>query len=160
MRMIHGRTLVLRAGLALAVLSPAVPCAALSPAVPGHVVAQPPGAPAADGDATRDDALNALLDAVYGPDRAVAGTAGRELLESVLARPAFVHKAVGPFDLYVYQSGALATSALAKKTLEDGAAGLAKAADVIEKRFNRSSGLVSGRRFPLVLTASEKGAEQ
>ncbi len=138
----NGRDGFIAVVAALALLAPHAPAVRASPG------------PASPGDPARDRALGRLLAAAYGPDHALADGGGRDLFEAVLARPVFRHAAVGPFDLYVYESGPLAKGKEGREALADAAAGLAAAAAVIERRFGHGDGLVAGRRFPIVLASS------
>jgi hypothetical protein len=115
---------------------------------------------APDADAARDKALTIMLDTAFpdGTDTALAG--GRELFEAVLQTDAFLHKAIGPFDLYVFQEDGLGKARNARQVLEDATRGLARAAPVLTRWFDRPEGLVSSRRFPIVLTSAHREARQ
>jgi hypothetical protein len=80
----------------------------------------------------------------------------RLLFADALASNAFLHQAVGPFDLYVYQADQLAIQGKAQQVLERAAEGLAPLAVVMQRRFGRLSGVLSGRRFPIVLASSDR----
>jgi hypothetical protein len=80
----------------------------------------------------------------------------RWLFADALASGAFQHQAVGPFDLYVYQADQLGTEATARGALERAAAGLQPLADLMQRRFDRERGVLSGKRFPIVLANSDR----
>lgn len=124
--------------------------------------ATPPGtvaAAAAPAEKARDGARDALLESAF-PDGQPSARDGRVLFTRVLQSERFLHEAVGPFDLYVYKADGLAKSRTAKKTLKSAAEGLASAAAVVERTFSREEGLISGRRFPIVLTSQEGEKER
>ncbi|HTE06089.1 MAG TPA: hypothetical protein VK824_07835 [Planctomycetota bacterium] len=124
-------------------------------------------APAADAQATvqaagqaasptRDAAAKALLEAA-----GVDGTArGRELFAQVLASELFGHEAVGPFDVYVARLDGQKKPADLKKTLGLAHEELLALQPVLEKRFPRQDGILSGQRFPIVLVDSDRANGQ
>jgi len=115
---------------------------------------------AATTDPARDQALDRLLETAFGAQRAASDASGRALLEGVLAQPVFEHAVVGPFDVYVYEVGAFGKGKAGRKVLDDSAQGLASAAGLFGRLPQRSDGLVSGQRFPIVLTPDRAAYEQ
>jgi len=115
---------------------------------------------AAATDPARDKALGRLLEAVCGPERQAPGAEGRALLQAVLSQPSFEHAEVGPFDVYVYKVGSLAKARAGKKLLSDATDGLGRVAELFGRLPARPDGLVSGRRFPIVLTPDVEAYQQ
>ncbi len=102
----------------------------------------------------RDRAVTKLLE--------TAGVAanvsnGRELFEQVVATEAFSHGAIGPFDIYVYRADGLESERTAARVVKDAIAGLEPLVPVMERYFSRDAGVISGRRFPIVITEAGKG---
>jgi hypothetical protein len=112
----------------------------------------------AAGDA-RAEGLQRMLKAALGDGATVPAGGGRETFLAVLNSEAFLHEAIGPFDVYVAKADALKKAADAKKLLQRAVDGLQPLLPVMEKRFGRATGSVSGHRFPLILCSSrrEKG---
>ncbi len=112
---------------------------------------------AAPGDPNRDVRLAELLDAVYPEGVEAAPTAGRELFLAVLGdAEQFEHRAVGPFDLYLYKIDGQAKERTAQKTADKLADGLAPLVPFMDRHFGEAdgTGLMSGRRFPIVVAES------
>jgi len=101
-----------------------------------------------------EEALVALLGEA---GRAVVPAHGDAALrDEVLAAGPFEHEPVGPFDLFVLVDDELSRARAARRLLSDAAEGLSPAAGVVAELFDRERGLVSGRRFPIVLAESER----
>jgi len=121
----------------------------------------PPAAPAAPvKDRTYDLALMRVVERAF-PDAAdeALPDAGREFLRRALDSPAFVHEAIGPFDVYVLLADELSGASAAKGTLKRAVEGLTPLVPIMTLHFGRESGLISGRRFPLVLCAADATRE-
>ena len=117
-------------------------------------------APAAP-DRAYDRALLRIIENAF-PDAqgdADLPSSQRQLLRDVLGSPAFVHEAVGPFDLYVMVADGLASESAARATLKSAAAGLTPLVPVMARHFGRADGLISGHRLPLVLCAADATRE-
>src|SRR6185436_1505668 len=141
--------LALAFALPLAAAPAAAPAAALAPAAPA-----PP-------DRAYDRALlriieNAFPDATSETD---LPSSQRQLLRDALASPAFVHEAVGPFDVHVLVADELASESAARATLKAAVAGLTPLVPVMARHFGRAEGLISGQRLPLVLCAADATRE-
>jgi len=140
----------------LCAMSALVPAAHAVAPLFAPLVAPGPNAspgPTAPIDPGRDEARDALL------ERAELGTSqdsGRTLFEAALASAAFDHLAVGPFDLYAYRADGFKKSKDGKKALKSAAEGLEPLAEVLAQRFGAERGVVSGRRFPVVLTSAKR----
>ena len=139
-------TFTLALSLAVAPVAPVAPAAA---------------APAAEPDRAYDRALLRLIEHAF-PDATGESDLPanpRQLLRDALASPAFVHEAVGPFDVYVLLADELATEGAARATLQAAAAGLSPLVPVMARHFGREDGLISGQRLPLVLCAADATRE-
>lgn len=110
-------------------------------------------APIAANDQARDRAADALLVELDVGDNV---SDGRDLLAQVLATEAFHHEPVGPFDVYALEADGLSARE-AKRTVKDAVKCLEPLVDVLERHFTRELGVVSGRRFPILLTESGEG---
>jgi hypothetical protein len=112
-------------------------------------------------DRAYDLALMRILEQAFPDlsDDTALPDAGRQLLDEVLTSPAFVHEAVGPFDVYVLLADELAGKALAQKTLEQAVDGLTPLVPIMTLHFGRSAGLISGQRLPIVLCAADATRE-
>jgi hypothetical protein len=114
----------------------------------------------AGGDAARDAALAGVLERAGLTKRGEAVPAGDlALFEGALQSDAFVHAATGPLDVYVHRSGPLEGAKAARKTLEQAVAGLAPAGALLAREFGREQGVLSERRFPLLLAGGAGFAE-
>src|SRR5262245_60963208 len=71
----------------------------------------------ADGD-PRAEGLQRMLNSALGDGAQVAAGAGRDTFLSVLNSDAFLHEAVGPFDVYVSKADGLKKAADGKKILQ------------------------------------------
>jgi hypothetical protein len=106
----------------------------------------------------RDRLVNELLEEALPGSRPEPG---RELFLAVLGSEAFLHEAVGPFDLYVYRADGLRKKRKAAKLLGKAAKGLAPAAESVARWYpDADEGVVSGRRFPVVLASSDPGDDE
>jgi len=106
-------------------------------------------------DATEERLLREVIEqALPGTD--VPASGDRELFERVLGSELFDHEAVGPFDLYVMRADGLEKVSKARKIERKAVEGLEPLAAVMERHFGREDGLVSGRRFPIVLVDSDR----
>ena len=112
-------------------------------------------------DTTRDGALAAALERCFPGDFDLARDGpplgDRLLWQDALAGPGFASAAVGPLDVHVYLADGWAQDKDARAELERAQRGLQPAADLVARRFDRPSGLLSGRRIPVVLASSAKG---
>ncbi len=111
---------------------------------------------AASPGSARDEALATLLERCFPGEFDLRSGGGPPPADGIffgeaLARPAFVHAAVGPLDVYVSAAGALREAPQARAVLASAARGLAPLAALLEREFPRAEGLLSGRRFPIVL---------
>ncbi|MHC5212147.1 MAG: hypothetical protein ACYTG2_15625 [Planctomycetota bacterium] len=108
-------------------------------------------APPFDG---HDQALVTALDRAFPGEFAEGAPPPGDavLLHDVLRSEAFAHAPVGPLDVYVYRAGDLAGEA-AEQTLLAAQAGLAPLGELLSRHFDRPTGLISGRRFPIVLAS-------
>ncbi|MDG2148636.1 MAG: hypothetical protein P8N09_03840 [Planctomycetota bacterium] len=110
-------------------------------------------------DPERRSALQKLLEdasargAKVTPE--VFSSGSREAFLEVLSSDLFLHEDVGPFDVFVMQADGFKNKATAEKTLAAAVRGLEPVVPVIKDFFGGSPGLVSGRRFPIVLASSE-----
>jgi hypothetical protein len=108
------------------------------------------------GDAVREAALTDVLGRAGLVSEGQALPAGdAALLERALASDAFVHAAAGPLDVYVQRAGKLGNEQAARKLLDQAVAGLAPTVALFEREFGREQGVLSGRRFPLLLAGEE-----
>lgn len=112
-------------------------------------------AAAAPPDATAERLVREVLTEAL-PDTAVPTAGDRALFEAVLHSDLFEHAAVGPFDLYVMRADSLGKPAQVSKIVTRAAAGLEPLVPVMARHFGRQAGLVSGRRFPIVLVESDR----
>jgi len=119
-----------------------------------------PGPAAHAGETAAQRQAEALVATALGPARAEAPAPGRALFERVLASEAFVGRAVGPLDVYVRVADALGKPRAAQKLLDEAVRGLTPAAELLAARFDRPTGLVSGRRFTVVLADADLQAGQ
>src|SRR5678815_460376 len=102
-------------------------------------VAPAAAAPAAQPDRAYDRALLRLIEHAF-PDATGESDLPadpRQLLRDALASPAFVHEAVGPFDVYVLLADELAAEGAARATLQAAAAGLSPLVPVMARHFGR-----------------------
>ena len=78
----------------------------------------------------------------------------------VVARPAFLHEAVGPFDVYLYMADDLAKERQARKVLDRLVEGLEPLLPVMERHFgsDREETLIAGRRLPILVASSDRAA--
>ena len=118
-----------------------------------------PGTAAVRAQSGRDEAAARLVAASLGARTESPPAPGRGLFEAVLDGEAFVARDVGPFRVRVRVADALGKPKAAEKVADAAAKGLAPAAALLERRFGRADGLVSGRRIPVVIVESrlEKG---
>jgi len=107
------------------------------------------------GGLTRNEAADEVLTAAFPDGRDEAPSGGRRLFLAALQSEAFEHEAVGPFDVYVYAADGLKKKKSARKTADKAAKGLAPLISVMESNFGRDDGLISGQRFPIVLTDAD-----
>jgi hypothetical protein len=105
---------------------------------------------------TRDAALKAILARAFPDGAEAAPTDGRALFDGVLASGAFERAAVGPWDLHVLVADEFKQAKKARKLLEAAVEGLRPAAVLVQARFGRDEGAISGTRFPLVLVGSQR----
>ncbi|HZM01277.1 MAG TPA: hypothetical protein VFD43_13605, partial [Planctomycetota bacterium] len=112
-------------------------------------------------DRAYDLALLRLIEHAYPDGAGEEGPqeSGRALLDRVLGSPVFLHEAVGPFDVYVLLADELASRTAAQKTLARAVEGLTPLVPVMALHFGRESGLISGRRLPIVLCAADATRE-
>ncbi|GJM23466.1 MAG: hypothetical protein DHS20C15_33810 [Planctomycetota bacterium] len=88
-----------------------------------------------------------------GVSRLIRGPGSRESFYELLHTPLFLSGTVGPFDVFVMQADGFETEHRAGKALGKALDGLKKLVPVMERYFPpRSTGLIGGRRFPIVLT--------
>jgi hypothetical protein len=115
----------------------------------------------APADKARDAALAAALErcfpGAFNLRQDPPPQGDRTLWSDALASEAFVRGAVGPFDVLVYVADGIATVPEAQHVLDKAQAGLRPLAKLYERRFDRPQGLVSGRRWPIVLCSSKPG---
>lgn len=109
---------------------------------------------------TRDQAADALLAAAFPDGLEGQPSGGRELFLAALQSEAFVHESAGPFDVYVYVADGLKKTKSARKTAKAAAEGLALLVPVMQSNFGRQDGLISGRRFPIVLTDADLSKDE
>jgi hypothetical protein len=109
---------------------------------------------------TRDEALAAMLARALPDGAADAPADGRGLLAAALAGAAFERGAVGPWDVHVLVADECRKPREARKLLDAALEGLAPAAALAQERFGRDEGALSGARFPIVLTASQRADGQ
>jgi len=91
-------------------------------------------------------------------DPALPGSlAGFEL---VVASDAFLHEAVGPFDVYILLEDGLAKQSKARKTLGLITKSLRSTVPVMEQHFGGSdeTALIAGRRLPILVADSDRGS--
>jgi len=140
--------------LSLSVAAPAPPVAPAPCAVP----AVPARVPA---DRAYDRALMRMVEQAFpnGSDGASLPATDSQLLDDTLSSPAFLHAAVGPFDLYVMLADDLASKTAAAKVLKQATEGLTPLVPVMTLDFGRPSGLISGQRIPIVLCAADATRE-
>jgi hypothetical protein len=114
----------------------------------------------AGGVSDRDAALVAALGRAGLMDAGAPVPAGdAALLGRALASEGFVHAALGPLDVYVHRSGPQERDEAARGVLDQAVEGLGPAAALLEREFARAEGVLSGRRFPLLLASGEGFAE-
>lgn len=105
----------------------------------------------------------ALLELAYpdgGAPFDTEGTGTGAAFLQTLSTPLFLHRPVGPFDLYVMQADVLSGSAAALGVLERAATGLAALVPIMERHFSGQAGLIAGRRLPVVLTKADSSRGQ
>jgi hypothetical protein len=135
-------------------LSTATGLLALCTLLPSASIAEPAMNAAAVG-LTRDQAAAALLAEAFPDGLEGQPSGGRDLFTAAMQSEAFVHEAVGPFDVYVYVADGLKKTRSARKIAEKAAKGLASLVPVMESNFGREGGLISGQRFPIVLADAD-----
>ena len=120
-----------------------------------------PAAPAAAKDRDYELALMRLVERAFpdAADDSALPEPGPEFFRQALQSAAFVHQEVGPFDVYVLLADELASASAAKSTLKKAADGLTPLVPIMTLHFGRESGLISGRRFPIVLCAADATRE-
>lgn len=150
--------MILPALLLGALATPAVP--ALAPAAPAPAALPTLAAPApADLDYERAlvDGLVQAFPRALGLEQGEPPPPGdRWLFEDALRSAAFTAESVGPFDVYVYERGAYAEPRVAERIAGNARSGLAPLATLFEELFPRQDGVVSGRRFPIVLAHGDE----
>lgn len=116
-----------------------------------------PAAGATPVDAQRDKLADELL-----AECLPGGTAltGGDLFRAALEGEAFESGAVGPFDVHVAVTDELSKRSKARKLLDDALRGLQPAADALSLWYSGDGGVVSGRRFPIVLVESRLDDDQ
>ncbi len=121
------------------------------PLVAGVPIGVPTGVP------DRDQARDRLLERA---DLSGSAEGGRALFEAALASEAFDHRAVGPFDLYAYRADGFKQGKDSKKALTSAAEGLEPLTEALSARFGAERGVISGRRFPVVLTSARTDKQE
>ncbi|MFT7462364.1 MAG: hypothetical protein ACI9EF_000704 [Pseudohongiellaceae bacterium] len=110
--------------------------------------------PSGDSQVYRDELLDLAFPNGGAPFDA-SGPGSGELFLRTLDTPLFLHRTVGPFDLYVMQADGLRDEAIAQQVLEDATEGLEHLVPLMEQHFSGAAGLISGRRLPLLLAQAD-----
>jgi hypothetical protein len=111
-------------------------------------------------DAGRQEALVDLIGEAYprGADSPVDVSSGgsRTTFLEVLSTDLFLHEAVGPFDVFVMKADGFSSGSEAAKALSAAVRGLQPTVPVMRAFFGGREGLVSGRRYPIVLASADR----
>lgn len=127
----------------------------------GSILTLALGGPAQDG---HDGHLQRLVDTLWSQGEAPVdptSPGSHEGFLTVVAQPAFLHAAVGPFDVYLYMADGLAKEREAAKQLKQVVAGLEPLLPVMQRHFGGEGGddtLVAGHRQPILLASSDRAA--
>ncbi len=105
----------------------------------------------------RDELLALAYPEGKAPFEAGRTGSGQSFL-ATLETPLFLHRAVGPFDLYVMQADGLAAEGVARQVLDDAEEGLQPLVPLMEEHFSGAAGLIAGRRLPMVLTHADRSS--